>query len=315
MGGLVGRHWVECMGGAEVTRQIITLGTPHRGSIGALGSLVNGHRIGPGPLCADLTAFSRSLPSTHQLIPDYACLESPDGLRTPRELTTALDGVDPDLLAEAARFHEEIRTAARNRVKRGGSDRLCLPVVGVRQPTPTTAALEDGGLRLIDTIEGKDEGGDGRVPRFAAYPAELALDDKVTVRASFANHGAIKGHPGVREDLYDWLAPAPGVYRGTPPAHPLSVRVPDYLSAGDPLHVQAEAATAREGADELSVQATLTAENGSTTGRTLRNLGAGRYEGVFRDLGPGAYTVSLHASRDAAATAVTALTLVAGGTA
>lgn len=46
MGGLVGRYWVECLGGADVTRQIITLGTPHRGSIGALESLVNGHRVG-----------------------------------------------------------------------------------------------------------------------------------------------------------------------------------------------------------------------------------------------------------------------------
>ncbi|MDI5968575.1 hypothetical protein POF50_004300 [Streptomyces sp. SL13] len=88
----------------------------------------------------DLTPFSRSLPSLHQLTPDYACVESPGGLRHPRELTSALDGVDPGLLADAGRFHEEIRTAARNRVRQGGSDRLCLPVVGVRQPTPTTPA-------------------------------------------------------------------------------------------------------------------------------------------------------------------------------
>lgn len=313
MGGLVGRYWVECLGGADVTRQIITLGTPHRGSIGALESLVNGHRIGRRLLGVDLTSFSRSLPSLHQLTPDYACLESPGGLRYPRELTTELDGVDPGLLTDAGRFHEEIRAAARDRVRQGGSDRLCLPVVGVRQPTPTTAAPEDGGLRLIETIEGNDEGGDGRVPRFAAYPAELALDH-TAVRSSFANHGAIKGHAGVREDLFDWLAPAPRVYRGSPPAYPFGLRVPDYLPAGEALRVRAEAVTAREGADELSVRATVTAEDGAVVaGRTLRNLGAGRYDGVFGDLGPGAYAVSVHASHDDAGTAVTALTLIIEG--
>ncbi|MFB7470882.1 esterase/lipase family protein [Kitasatospora sp. NPDC056184] len=314
MGGLVARYWVERLGGAEVTRQLITLGTPHRGSIGALESLVNGHRIGLGPVAADLTAFSRSLPSLHQLTPDYACVETPDGLRHPRELATALDGVDPRLLADAGCFHAEIRQAALRRVRQGGAERLCLPVVGVRQPTPTTAAVTgDGRLRLIETIGGVDEGGDGRVPRFAAYPAEIALDDPV-VRASFANHGAIKGHAGVREDLYGWLSPTPAVYRGALPAHPLGVRVAEYGAAGEPLRVEAAAGAEGEGADTLAVRATVRDEHGGTVAsRTLRNAGGGRYEGAFAGLGPGAYAVSVHATLDNADTAVTALTLVLEG--
>ncbi|MFJ7207132.1 esterase/lipase family protein [Streptomyces sp. NPDC098789] len=310
MGGLVGRYYVECAGGAEVTRQLITLGTPHRGSIGALESLVNGHRIGGERLGVDLSCFGRSLPSTHQLTPDYACLEGPDGLRYPKEIAGGLNGVDPLLLEDAGRFHAEIRDAARERVRRGGTDRLCLPVVGVRQPTPTTAAVEGERLRLIETIEGNDEGGDGRVPRFAAYPAELPLDDS-TVRASFATHGAIKGHPGVLEDLFDWLAPAPRVYRGAQAGYPLSVRAPDYLATGESLPVEVAVATERDGADELSVRATVTGE-GVREERTLRNLGGGRYAGAFPGLAPGAYRVAVHASRDHEDTAVTALTLIGG---
>lgn len=314
MGGLVGRYWVECLGGADVTRQLITLGTPHRGSLGALESLVNGHRVGWRRLGADLTPFSRSLPSLHQLVPDYACVEGAGGLRRPDELSSALEGVDARLLADARRFHEEIRTAALARVARGGSDRLCLPVVGVRQPTPATAVVEGARLRLLETIEGKDEGGDGRVPRFAAYPAELPPGDRATVRSAFANHGAIKSHVGVREDLYDWLAPAPGVYRGSLPTHPLSVRAPEYLAAGEPLRVEAEAATAAEGADTLAVRASIKAGDGTAAAvRTLRNLGGGRYEGAFDGLDPGAYAVSLHAAGDAPATGVTVLTLVLEG--
>ncbi|MEN8655059.1 hypothetical protein ABCR94_31860 [Streptomyces sp. 21So2-11] len=310
MGGLVGRYYVECLGGAEVVRQLITLGTPHRGSIGALGSLVNGHRIGGERLGVDLTDFGRSLPSSHQLIPDYACLEAPGGLRYPREIAGGLRGVAPLLLEDAGRFHAEIRAAALDRVRRGGTGGQCLPVVGVRQPTATSAVVEGERLRLIETIEGYDEGGDGRVPRFAAYPAELPMDD-TTVRASFATHGAIKGHPGVLEDLYEWLAPAPRVYRGAVAAYPLSVRVPDYLTAGEPLPVQAEVAVERDGAEELSVQATVTGE-GVSEQRTLGNLGGGRYAGAFPDLGPGAYRVAVHASRDHKDTAVTTLTLIGG---
>ncbi|GAA3868664.1 hypothetical protein GCM10022243_37860 [Saccharothrix violaceirubra] len=308
MGGLIARYWVECLGGAEVTRLLVTLGTPHRRSIGALASLVNGDRVAG----VDLTAFSRSLPSLHQLTPDYACIESPDGLRTTHELSTTLDGVDANLLADARRFHDEIRTAALGRVAAGGSDRLCRPVVGVRQPTPTTAAVVDGRLRLIETIEGKDEGGDGRVPRFAAYPAEVSLDDPAA-RSSFANHGAIKRHAGVRGDLYDALAPEPGVYRGAEPGHPLGVRVPEFLAPGEPLRIEAEAVTGGRGSDRLAVRAVVEPEDGRAVTRVLRNLGDGRYEATVDGLSPGAYAVSVHASSDQPSDAVTAMTLVLEG--
>ena len=42
MGGLVARYFLEHLGGAAITRRLITLGTPHRGSPKALGALVNG---------------------------------------------------------------------------------------------------------------------------------------------------------------------------------------------------------------------------------------------------------------------------------
>src|SRR5688500_17896117 len=35
MGGLVARYFVECLGGWQVTRTLLTLGTPHRGSLNA----------------------------------------------------------------------------------------------------------------------------------------------------------------------------------------------------------------------------------------------------------------------------------------
>ncbi|MFE6825768.1 hypothetical protein [Streptomyces sp. NPDC057690] len=310
MGGLVGRYYVECLGGAEVTRRLITLGTPHRGSIGALDTLVSGHRLSRrGPRVGPLTGFARSLPSLHQLTPDYACLDSPGGLLCPREVSGGLPGVDSSLLHDAGAFHAEIREAAGERVRQGRSDHECLPVVGVRQPTATTAVLEGERLRLIETILGKDEGGDGRVPRFAAFPDEIPLNSPV-VRSSFANHGAIKAHAGVRQNLFDWLAPSPLVYRGVQAAYPLSLRVPEESTVDEPLPVEAVAATTRPGADELAVLVRIDHPDGSRTHRTLTNLGDGRYRGTFRNLAPGAHRVSAHAVGDDAEGAVTALVLV-----
>ncbi|MCX5370020.1 MULTISPECIES: hypothetical protein [unclassified Streptomyces] len=313
MGGLVGRYYVECLGGAEVTRQLITLGTPHRGTIGALDSLLSGPRLSRrGPRVGPLTGFARSLPSLYQLTPDYACLDSPGGLLYPREVPGGLPGLDSSLLEDAGAFHAEIREAARERVRRGGSDHHCLPVIGVRQPTATTAALEGERLRLIETILGEDEGGDGRVPRFAAFPDEVPMNSPAA-RSAFATHGAIKTHAGVREDLFDWLAPSPRVYRGVRAAYPLTLRVPEEWPTNEPLTVEAVAATARPGADELAVLATLDHPDGSRTQGTLTNLGDGRYGGAFRNPGPGAYRVSAYAVGDDATRAVTALVLVGDG--
>ncbi len=112
MGGLVARHYVKRGGGAEVTRRVVTLGTPYRGSLDALLSLVNG----AGPAAVGLTALARSLPSLHQLVPDYAALITAPGrpLRYAREVT-GLPGTDADLLEDAGRFHEALRESGAGR--------------------------------------------------------------------------------------------------------------------------------------------------------------------------------------------------------
>ena len=82
MGGLVARWYIEHCGGATITRKLVTLGTPYRGAAKALEQLVNGVHRGIGSLAIDLSKFARSLPSLHQLLPEYACI---DHRRRPRE--------------------------------------------------------------------------------------------------------------------------------------------------------------------------------------------------------------------------------------
>src|ERR1700730_9803146 len=46
MGGLIARWFLEILGGREVTRMLITIGTPYQGSVNALDALANGLHLG-----------------------------------------------------------------------------------------------------------------------------------------------------------------------------------------------------------------------------------------------------------------------------
>jgi triacylglycerol esterase/lipase EstA (alpha/beta hydrolase family) len=69
MGGLVARWYLEREDGAEVTRRLVTLGTPYRGALCALDQLVNGVRKGIGPFKVNLSAFrAGDVPARHLLL-------------------------------------------------------------------------------------------------------------------------------------------------------------------------------------------------------------------------------------------------------
>jgi pimeloyl-ACP methyl ester carboxylesterase len=161
MGGLIARWFAEQEGGAELIRALITIGTPHRGSLKALTTLVNGLDPGIGPLRIPLTEFARSLPSLYQLLPQYDCLiveNARAGLHGQQSL-----GLDAKMLADASAFHGAI----------AGAETLPYTlhkIVGIRQPTPTTARLD--GTKIVPSaeIDGKNQGGDGTVPVLAAQP-------------------------------------------------------------------------------------------------------------------------------------------------
>ena len=92
------------LGGREITRQLITIGTPYQGSVNALHRVVNGLSVGLGPLTLKLTPFVRSLPSVYQLLPTYPCLDLGDGIL--REANdTPLPDLEPDRVQAAIAFH------------------------------------------------------------------------------------------------------------------------------------------------------------------------------------------------------------------
>ena len=133
MGGLVARYYVDVLGGHEITRKVITLGTPHRGAANALESLVNGVSKGWGPVKVDLTTMARSMPALFQLLPEYACIESTDGLRKTTEVT--LPELDAAMVSDAMQFHDELSAGA----EAHGTGYAVHPILARTQPTWTTA--------------------------------------------------------------------------------------------------------------------------------------------------------------------------------
>lgn len=277
MGGLVARYYVDVLGGHEVTRKVITLGTPHRGALNALENLINGVSKGVGPFKLDLTTLARSLPALYQLLPEYACIESTNGLRKTTEMTL------PDLavadLEDAMRFHEQLRAAGAV----GAYDSH--PIIARTQPTSTTARLVNGRVESVRTIEDRDEGGDGTVPRLSAIPYGVTPDDAI-IRYIKDKHGALPANEPVLTELEGILTAREVIARDV--GYDIGVLLDDISIAGEPLEVTIEAES------DLVVDAVLCAQNGSVVERaTAVDHGDDSYSADFSDVAPGAYVLEV----------------------
>ena len=130
MGGLVARWYIDCLGGANVTRKLITLGTPARGALNALEQLVNGVHKGPGPFKLNLTLFARSL----RHVPFTNCFRSMPALKpleySPRRPRSVFQSFVTSMVSDAMAFHTQI-DAARNGIKPSYE---LYPIVGFGSP-------------------------------------------------------------------------------------------------------------------------------------------------------------------------------------
>ena len=251
MGGLVARWYVDRCDGAELTRKIVTLGTPHRGSLKALDQLVNGITKGIGWLSVDLTPFARSLPSLHQLLPAYACIELPEGAlarlaRPPGRPAAGLPPVVnvPELsgamVQDAMEFYEQLDEA------RTTSSVPIRPVVGIRQRTVTTARIVGSRLDVVSTIGGDEEWGDATVPRLSAAPKGIASSSD-TIATIADQHGSLQSNQAVL-DLIEGALTGTDVERlgpGDDTMCEVGLEVPDLLAVDEDLTVTVRASRAR----------------------------------------------------------------------
>lgn len=281
MGGLVARYFVDVMGGHEITRKVITLGTPHRGAVNALVSLVNGVSKGFGPLKIDLTDLSRSLPSLHQLLPEYACVETSNGLRKTTEVVVPeLDSVQ---LKDAMRFHDQLRVGAAAHSAAYESH----PILARTQPTDTTVRIVGGEVQTLRTIEGRSEGGDGTVPRLSASPYGVVPSSPIH-RYVMEKHGGLPANDPLLVELEGVLTARHLVARGID--FDLGVVCDDLLIAGQALDVTIEAES------DLVVEAIVNDADGSIVTQAIAvDNGDNAYSVRFDDLAPGRYALRVSA--------------------
>jgi pimeloyl-ACP methyl ester carboxylesterase len=166
MGGLVSRYYLECLDGWRNTRALVSFGTPFRGSLNSLDTLVNGKKI----KFFDLTDVARSFTAIYQLLPTYPCYV--EGGAEPAYVDEAdIPHLDRAKAKAALDFHREIRDAVDAHLEDQAymDGRYDLGrIVGINQPTQQSAVRDGDRIRLSRTIRGQDPRGDGTVPRPSA---------------------------------------------------------------------------------------------------------------------------------------------------
>jgi pimeloyl-ACP methyl ester carboxylesterase len=203
MGGLVSRHFLECLDGWKDTRALITFGTPYRGSLNALDGIANGLKKGP----MDLSALARQLTAMYQLLPVFECYDAGDGSLVRVGETTGIPNMDADKAADALRFHRDIENAVEvnsnlTAYQTGGY--TMYPVVGVAQQTNLSARANGSSVTMLQTYRDAALGGDGTVPRVSAIPIEMSDSPNATYAAT--KHGSLQNADAVIQHLTGLLS-------------------------------------------------------------------------------------------------------------
>ncbi len=311
MGGLIARYFVECLEGWRDTHRIITLGTPHRGSLNAVSFLEDGMKKKVGPFGIDLSPMLRSLTSVYQLLPIYPCV-STDGGAMQRVADAAVAGSLPHVdvaRARAARaFHQAIQdaqsanAAIAEYMDRGPS---VLPIVGIEQPTAQSVQVSAGALTILNSYEGEDQGGDGTVPRVSGTPIEMSSDAREIYAAEM--HGALQNAAGTLANVRGALT-RPDLdlrkFQRAEDAGTLTLALDDVVLPDEHLVVRVRAS---EGNPKLHVTLTPLAGGEVIEDALVRDGNEGWQRGEF-SLAAGEYRVTAHAD---GATPVSDLIVVA----
>ncbi|MGW4236073.1 esterase/lipase family protein [Streptomyces sp. NPDC004749] len=299
MGGLLTRYYVEVLGGREITRSLVTVGTPFAGSVKAVrilsGTLSGRKLLGVGErLRETLVGAARTMPAVHQLLPTYQCVTAhPDGTRLD---SVSVPDLDSAWVADAFAFRRELDTAVRANTAEDLLAGRAAPYRvfasgGKGEPTDVTFSLSAGAVAYADTLGGGDRWqGDGTVPCVSATPPEW--EDAARVDWFRLGHTALPNdgllHRQLR-DRYEALDHRPYQVLGTG----FGIDVPEAVGAGTPVPV-----TAVSEDPDLLLEARLVAPDGGepVERRRLRPDGDGGYHATLSPP-PGVWVVEAAAVR------------------
>ncbi|WP_127354179.1 lipase family alpha/beta hydrolase [Actinacidiphila soli] len=256
-GGLVGRHYLECSGGRETARALVTLGTPQQGLAQAV-RLLTGHAVGDDEdLGADarmlnevLRDFALTLPSVAQLLPVYDAVrvKGKSRLRTVADSRYPVPDLPTAVVEEAVSFHRRFQAAREAHRHTDTDGRLPYQVYCVGStafPTVRTIGLSSDGSRLV--MKSDDNflaPGDGTVPRESAV-AEWAVQDESAMLWTDHRNGDMASAAAVGETLAAVRKgdPAGGMLAGD---EQITLYVPDVAPASKPFEASVVGASLRE---------------------------------------------------------------------
>jgi pimeloyl-ACP methyl ester carboxylesterase len=293
MGGLVSRFFLECLDGWKVTRMLVTFGTPFGGSLNALGFIANGMRKDLGPLTLiDLSDLLRSFTSVYQLLPIYDCVDTGGENLLKVTDSGAIPNLDPTRAEEAMRFHLAIRKAvdAHNQEDDYRRQRYRIrPIVGMFQPTLQSARVREGKVELLATYRGRDEGGDGTVPRVSATPLELEKDTGAMYASQ--RHASLQNFNAVLDQLAAvFMEGRIGLDRYYRVNTKLSLEIDDAYGVDEPVEVRVRPEA--PGVDLTAVVVDAD-RNTEVIRRDLIVGDDGIYRGIIGHLAPGVYRLTV----------------------
>jgi pimeloyl-ACP methyl ester carboxylesterase len=296
MGGLVARHYLECMEGWKCTDKLITLGTPHRGSLKALHFLVNGFHKGWGKLSIDLSRPLRSFTSVYQLLATYNCYDQGTGKFEPLTQVTLPPVVDKGKVAAGAQFHADLTQAVQDNLKSNAyasARYLTKTFIGVDQPTLQAARAVGGETTFLNQRDKDDLPGDSTVPRGSTIPVE---NDREDAEYSPSRHASLHNDPAVVKQIDEILrggAMDPGKYRAEVRAAGigLSLDVNDAYLDTEPLDLAVTSKLAFRG--HLAVTAENVDDPLQVVRGTLTERNTRRREGTLGTLPEGVYRLTV----------------------
>jgi Lecithin:cholesterol acyltransferase len=206
MGGLVSRYYLEVLEGWRDCRALVTFGTPYRGSVSSLDTLVNGSR----KFGINLTEAARSFTAMYELLPIYECVSVNTSCSRITEIEDEIPGVNREMATRALEFHRDIENAVKKHQKLSEYHEhgyKVIPFVGTQQPTLQSACFDKGHLQVSrdlprDVSELLSEG-DGTVPRLSAIPIELSDEYRDTFVPE--RHASLQKNNTVLNDLRNRL--------------------------------------------------------------------------------------------------------------
>lgn len=285
MGGLVARWYVSMEGGASVTRKLITLGTPHRGTVRALEVLTSGPAPRLGRFGRSLHEVAATFPSLHQLLPSYACVDDGPGMKNMVDAQGL--PLSTSEVADAASFYRDLELSEDTDPE---CDKRRHVITGTGQATLASASLTAGQYSFSELLQGRAHGGDGTVSA-VSLPKGVALDDN-TVRRVADKHGSLQCNSAVLDEIESVVTSDPIVIKSSQSAD-LSVAAPELVDAHQLFTI------AIGSPERRTVLTTLCDEHGRTVTRSTTVIRGDEAICTFGPLAPGGYTLE---SRDLAST-------------